>query len=154
MPYGVGSSGPEEARYRGLLEYVIWQGTNRMREKGGLRPLFFHTSTGQVAYLHSKDLCRRKFFDHVNPDGAGPADRLQAAGVSFTMCGENIIMLDTARTLLATASMGKALGDNLVRSWMDSPGHRANIMEGRFREIGVGVYLTKDDVFATQVFRA
>lgn len=103
----------------------------------------------EVARLHSKDMCDRGFFDHVNPDGDDPFDRMADGGVSFVTAGENI----------AYGTNGSGIVGTLEDLFMDEPecdlNHRGNILNRDFRYVGVGVhecgdgllYLTQD--FAT-----
>jgi uncharacterized protein YkwD len=89
-----------------------------------------------VARAHSKDMAQRGFFDHVNPDGDDPFDRLAAAGWDSPVAGENI-------------AWGYPDAEQVVDGWMKSPGHCTNIMERSFRWIGVGYY---EGDYWTQVF--
>src|SRR5688572_23107544 len=69
----------------------------------------------------------RQYFAHESPTGEGPADVIAAAGYDYVTVGENL-------------ALGNFADDrDLVQAWMDSPGHRANILEGKFTEIGVAV---------------
>jgi hypothetical protein len=78
--------------------------------------------------LHSQDMADRNFFDHVNPDGDDPFDRMADAGFSGAEpWGENI-------------AAGAPTPEIVVQGWMDSPGHCENIMFPAYRVIGVGYY--------------
>jgi len=123
-----------------------------MRTEDGLIRLKFVQDLRQIAYAHSRDMCRRRFFDHESPEGVKVAGRVNQAGIQLSLVGENLIMLDTNKTLISSENERKQLGSSLVRSWMGSPGHRRNILHPAFTLIGVGVYVTTDDVYATQVF--
>jgi uncharacterized protein YkwD len=91
-------------------------------------PLTVNASLHCAARVHSKDMADRDFFDHVNPDGFDPFDRMQEAGYGgFSVQGENI----AAGTTSAQATMD---------GWMASDGHCANILNPAYREIGVGAY--------------
>lgn len=82
-----------------------------------------------TARAHSRDMAKRGFFDHVNPGGKDPFDRIAAAG--FTGAepwGENI-------------AGGQPTAASVVDDWMHSPGHCENIMEPQFRVLGVGLYV-------------
>jgi uncharacterized protein YkwD len=80
-----------------------------------------------VARGHSLDMYERGFFDHTNPDGDGPGERLAAAGYMGSTWGENI-------------AQGYASPEEVVQGWMDSDGHCSNIMAPQFSLIGVGYY--------------
>ena len=90
-------------------------------------PVAWHDGATDAAYAHSVDMDVRAFFAHTNPDGDGPGDRLHAAGVSWASYGENI-------------AMGQKTPADVMRAWMDSDGHRRNILDPAFTHLGVGVH--------------
>lgn len=98
---------------------------NQRRAAGGLRALRFDRRTANAAQRHSNDMVRRRYFDHTSPGGSDVADRVNATGMRWSSVGENI-------------AVGQRTPAAVVRGWMRSPGHRANIMNGRFTVIGVG----------------
>ena len=106
---------------------------NHARASRGLRRLHLQRRLGRAARSHSADMARRGYFSHDSRSGASFLDRIRHAGylrhTRQWMVGENIAW-GTGR--LATPRA-------IVRAWMHSPGHRANILNGRFREIGVGI---------------
>lgn len=110
---------------------------------GGLQPLEADDLLRTVARLHSKDMAERDFFDHVNPDGDDPFDRMEASGFDGAdPWGENI-------------AFGATSPEMVVQLWMESPGHCANIMLADYRVIGVGYYEDPGDpsgLFWTQNF--
>ena len=75
---------------------------------------------------HARDMARKKFFEHRGSDGSQPKDRVQRAGYKSRLTGENI-------------ALGPESAEEVVAGWLDSPGHCANIMDPRFRDIGVGL---------------
>ncbi len=106
---------------------------NLERTQRGLKALKANARLGRAAGGHSQDMVPRDFFSHDAPGGSTMSTRVKAAGYlrgarSYTFA-ENIAW--------GTGSYGTPL--SIVRSWMNSAGHRANILNGRFREIGVGV---------------
>lgn len=108
---------------------------NLERRGRGLRRLRGNGRLDRAAVGHSRDMVRRDFFDHVSPGGASMADRIRKAGYlrrarSYAVA-ENIAW--------GTGSLATPL--RIVRSWMRSPGHRANILNRGFEEMGVGVAL-------------
>jgi uncharacterized protein YkwD len=78
-----------------------------------------------VAQEHARDMARRNYFDHRSPEGAEPRDRARKAGYRWTLIGENI-------------ARGPESAQEVVAGWMASPGHCANILDARFREMGLG----------------
>lgn len=105
---------------------------NRERRAHGLRPFHVNRALAHAARGHSRDMARRNFFDHTAPGNVTFADRIQRANYrprgSWSV-GENI----------AWGSGSLATPASIVRGWMNSPGHRANILNRGFRAIGVGV---------------
>ena len=103
-------------------------------------PLAMNAQLQCAARLHTVDMLERNFFDHVNPDGEEPWDRITETGYSWGTAGENI-------------AAGQQTAQEVVAGWMSSDGHCANIMDPNFTEIGVG--LVKGGSFGTlwtQVF--
>ncbi|MFE0676926.1 CAP domain-containing protein [Streptomyces sp. NPDC058867] len=99
--------------------------TNRERAAAGLRPLSPDPSLTAAAQAHSADMVARAFYSHTSPEGGQPWDRAAAAGSRHRSTGENI-------------ACGQRSPAEVVRGWMDSPGHRANILKRDFTHLGVG----------------
>ena len=100
---------------------------NVRRADAGLRPLSSSRTLDRAALAHSEDMGERRFFAHDTPDGVEPAERIVAAGYprNGVTVGENLASgVETAGT-----------PEEIVDGWMDSPGHRANILRPQFREI-------------------
>jgi uncharacterized protein YkwD len=115
-PQGQGDAGP-------LAEVVTH--TNAERARHGLRPLTVDARLARAAQAHSVDMVRRAFFAHENPDGKQVWDRAVAAGYPYRKVAENI-------------AAGQRTAREVVLGWMNSPGHRANILDGQLTQIGVG----------------
>ncbi|MFK0227427.1 sigma-70 family RNA polymerase sigma factor [Streptomyces sp. NPDC090303] len=111
---------------------------NTERSKAGCGPLTEHPLLTKAAQGHSDDMAARDFFDHTNPDGDGPGERVTAAGYAWSTYGENI-------------AKGQATPAQVMDSWMNSPGHRANILNCAFKEIGIGLH-SSGGPYWTQVF--
>jgi uncharacterized protein YkwD len=117
---------------------------NQERANNSLPALSWHAGCAQVAYDHSWDMDSRDFFSHTNPDGDSPFDRMTSAGVGYSTAGENI-------------AAGYPDAASVMNGWMNSPGHRANILSSAFTEIGIGVCQGSNGQYGTywtQVFRA
>ncbi|MBB5939678.1 CAP domain-containing protein [Streptomyces zagrosensis] len=99
--------------------------TNAERVAAGLRPLAVDPRLTMAAQAHSADMVTRGFYAHTTPDGREPWDRAAAAGCPHRGIGENI-------------ACGQRSPTDVVRGWMNSPGHRANILAAGFDEIGIG----------------
>ncbi|MFE1802060.1 CAP domain-containing protein [Streptomyces sp. NPDC059517] len=99
--------------------------TNAERAAAGLPPLAEDPLLTRAAQAHSADMVARAFYSHTAPDGSEPWDRAAAAGSTRRTIGENI-------------ACGQRSPAEVVRGWMDSPGHRANILKPAFTHLGVG----------------
>lgn len=106
---------------------------NRERVRRGLAPLQADANLARTARAHSLDMVRRSYFEHESPDGRTPFDRILATryvpkGASWTL-GENI----------GWGTLSLATPAAIVKAWMASPAHRVNILDKRFRQIGIGI---------------
>jgi uncharacterized protein YkwD len=99
--------------------------TNAERTAAGLPPLADDTLLTTAAQAHSADMVTRDFYSHTSPDGREPWHRATAAGCRHRAVGENI-------------ACGQRSPAEVVRGWMDSPGHRANILKPDFTHLGIG----------------
>jgi len=100
--------------------------TNGERTGAGLRPLAVDPLLAAAAQAHSADMVARAFYSHTSPDGSQPWDRAAAAGSRKRSIGENI-------------ACGQRSPAEVVDGWMNSPGHRANILKPDFTHIGIGL---------------
>jgi uncharacterized protein YkwD/uncharacterized membrane protein required for colicin V production len=108
-----------------ISEEAMFRMVNEERNKRGIPSLAWRPEVVPVARAHATDMWEREYFGHVSPDGEDVGDRLQKAEVGYTIAGENLALAPT----LITAHNGL----------MNSEGHRENILEPRFRQIGIGV---------------
>lgn len=99
--------------------------TNAERTAAGLCPLAGDPRLTTAAQAHSDEMVARGFYSHTSPDGRQPWDRAAAAGCTHRGIGENI-------------ACGQRSAAEVVRGWMDSPGHRANILKPDFTHLGIG----------------
>jgi len=99
---------------------------NAERVAQGCAPLRLNARLNEAAERQSRAMARQHFFSHNDPDGSTPGARVHAAGYVFQMVGENI-----------TANTGDPR--DAVDTWMNSPGHRANILTCAYRETGIAV---------------
>jgi uncharacterized protein YkwD len=114
-----------DARPRPDLEAQMLELVNRERASAGLPALAPDPEMTGVARLHSGDMFARGYFAHQTPEGRSPFDRMKASGVSFRTAGENLALAPT----LQIAHTGL----------MNSPGHRANILQPAFGRLGIGI---------------
>ncbi|WP_030220564.1 CAP domain-containing protein [Streptomyces bikiniensis] len=111
---------------------------NNERATVGCTPVTADARLASLAGAFSADMAARGFFDHTDPDGDTPWARAQQAGVP-TLAGENI-------------ARGQADAAAVMESWMNSDGHRANILNCDFKTMGVGVYFGDGGPWWTQDF--
>ena len=111
--------------------------TNRERAKVGLPALSEDWELSRVARYKSQDMHDRHYFSHTSPTYGSPFEMMRAFGLSYRSAGENI-------------AMGYRTPAAVVEGWMNSEGHRANILNASFTRIGVG-YVT-DGHYWTQMF--
>jgi len=104
---------------------ISW--TNVQRVDNNLSSLKENAMLDAAATAKANDMFAKQYFAHASPSGAGPSDIAKQAGYEFIAVGENL-------------ALGNFDGDKaLVQAWMDSPGHRANILRSQYEEIGVAV---------------
>ncbi len=123
---------------------ITW--TNTQREAQGLIPLHENAQLRKAAEAKVDDMFAKQYFEHESPDGKTPADVIRKAGYAYIVVGENL-------------ALGNFKDDEtLVQAWMDSPGHRANILNGKYQEIGTaakkGMFEGKEVWLAVQEFGA
>jgi len=98
---------------------------NRERAANNLEPLEADPEMTEVARLHSADMFARSYFSHNTPEGKTPFERMRDQDVRYRTAGENLALAPT----LQIAHTGL----------MNSPGHRANILQPRFGRVGIGI---------------
>ncbi len=98
---------------------------NLERRKAGCQSLSVNPQLTAAAQAHSDNMHNRHFFSHVDPEGRQPWDRMLKAGYRYRIAAENI-------------GAGFSTPEAMVRGWMNSPGHRANILNCKLEETGVG----------------
>lgn len=110
---------------------------NAERAKQGLKPLTHNWELSRVARYKSQDMCDRRYFSHTSPTYGSPFTMIKNFGISYRTAGENI-------------AMGYKTPAAVVQGWMNSSGHRANILSASFTQIGVG-YVANGNYW-TQMF--
>ena len=107
------------------FENRVLELVNVERQKAGLNALQMDESVRNVARLKSEDMRVNKYFDHTSPSYGSPFDMLKKFGISYKSAGENI-------------AQGYSTPEAVVNGWMNSSGHRANILNASFTHMGVG----------------
>ena len=111
---------------------------NDYRRKVGCGPLKWDDRLADVAQRHSEDMSKRRYFNHNNPEGRTPFERMKRAHISFIGAAENI-------------AAGQLTGTQVLNSWLNSPGHRRNIEDCHYTHHGLGLadtYWTHDFITA------
>jgi uncharacterized protein YkwD len=124
------------------METLVYERINEIRQQEGLEPLKYNAELSEVARQYSQKMAEEEFFAHVSPDGSTPATRVETAGILYWIVGENLFTSTNASDPAPLA----------VQGWMDSPGHRENILRSVFTETGVGVWQTGNTYYFTQLF--
>ncbi len=99
---------------------------NQERAKAGLKPLTENAELDKIATLKSEDMAKLNYFSHTSPTYGSPFDMLSQFGVDYTAAGENI-------------AYGQKTPAEVMNGWMNSSGHRANILNSNYTRIGVGI---------------
>lgn len=110
---------------------------NAEREKNGLKPLTADWQLSRVARYKSEDMQKLGYFSHTSPTYGSPFEMIKSFGISYRTAGENI-------------AKGYSTPEAVVKAWMNSPGHRANILNASYTHIGVGY--VKEGNYWTQMF--
>jgi len=119
------------------VEQQILTLVNQERAKAGLQPLQMDWELQRVARIKSQDMQSKRYFSHQSPTYGSPFDMMRKFGISFRTAGENI-------------AQGHRTPQQVMNSWMNSSGHRANILNANFTHIGVGYEPTNN--YWTQMF--
>ncbi|MEV6313556.1 sigma-70 family RNA polymerase sigma factor [Streptomyces sp. NPDC051840] len=134
------SAAPEKAPAPSTADEVIAL-VNTERSKAGCEPVSGNTLLNKAAERHSADMAARDYFSHTSPEGTDPGARITAEGYRWSTYGENI-------------AKGQQSAASVMESWMNSDGHRANILNCAFKEIGVGRVDSSGGPVWTQNFAA
>jgi uncharacterized protein YkwD len=141
---GMGITNPDQ------VEQMILDLVNAERRKAQAPDLTVEPTLQQIARGHSNDMLARGFFEHVNPDGQAPGDRVAIEHRQLIGgAGENIGSLAGM-----DVSDQKKLAEQIMNMWMKSSGHRENILKPEYTHIGIGVAVKDKEVRATQLFTA
>jgi uncharacterized protein YkwD len=117
----------------------VFEIVNAERSRRGLAPMKMNSKLNQAAQLHSQDQAARQTMSHVGSDGSRGGERISRTGYVWRSWGENV-------------AAGYGTAESVMAAWMNSPGHRANILSGN-TEIGLGLAFASNGVpYWTQVF--
>lgn len=126
-----------------ILKNVLIAETNINRKQDNTSLLAENSLLDIAAQAKADDMAKKGYFSHVSPDGSEPWYWIKEAGYDYSYAGENL-------------AVNFSDSEDVMKAWMNSPGHRANILSGNFKEIGIGVssglYNGKEAVFVVQMF--
>lgn len=122
------------------IENEVIRLVNIERSKRGLQTLRANWELCRVARYKSQDMINKNYFSHTSPTYGSPFKMMETFGIRFSAAGENI-------------AMGQRSAQEVMNSWMNSPGHRSNILSATYSEIGVGLAKSSSGrLYWTQMF--
>lgn len=127
------------------VEQLIFNRVNEERAKAGVPALSYNSVMETYARLKSKDMGVRNYFDHMNPEGELITAQMARDGIGYNAWGENI-------AYIGGVTDATALAEQFMTNWMNSQGHKENILSTNFTSIGIGVYKSGNRYYATQEF--
>lgn len=134
------------------LERALHAAANAERAAHGLPPLAPDARLAAVARAHSRDMAERGYFGHYDFERRGPGERLQHDYAEWIGAfAENVYHVGGADALTAPERTPEALARRIVRGWMASPGHRANLLRAEMSLGGLGAWTTARDLWITHL---
>lgn len=129
------------------IETQILERSNFQRESIGLNPLLPEKSLADIARQHSKNMLEQGFFAHVDSDGNRVSDRVNRLypELLYIAVAENLFSIENATD-------EETILDEAIGGWLKSPGHRENILNGKYSHLGVGAVQKGKKIMITQVF--
>ncbi len=122
---------------------TIYNLTNKSRAQYGVGSLEYNSVLARAAQSKADDMLAKQYFAHVSPEGRNPWSFIKNAGYEYVAAGENL-------------AVDFSEAESVDRAWMNSPGHRANILNGNFKEIGIGIsrgtFEGHETTFVVQMF--
>ncbi|PET46556.1 hypothetical protein CN514_20475 [Bacillus sp. AFS001701] len=116
---------PSNSASLSAYESKVVELTNAERTKAGLKPFTVNATLSKTARLKSQDMTDKNYFDHTSPTYGSPFDMMKQFGITYSYAAENI-------------AKGQKTPEEVVTAWMNSAGHRANILNPNLTQIGVG----------------
>ncbi|MET3195141.1 putative YkwD family protein [Bacillus sp. OAE603] len=125
VPTNKQSSSNTNSSSLSAFETKVVELTNVERSKAGLKPFKINNELSKVSCIKSQDMTDKNYFDHNSPTYGSPFDMMKKFGISYKTAAENI-------------AKGQKTPEEVVKAWMNSSGHRANILNSNLDQIGVG----------------
>ena len=132
-------------KFMAEVEQAIFNKVNEERTKAGVAPLTYNTTMEKYARIKSQDMGDNNYFSHTDLNGNNITTKMKADGVTYNAWGENI-------AYISGVTDPTALANQFMTNWMNSQGHKENILSTKFSSRGVGVYKIGNKVYATQEF--
>lgn len=132
-------------KFMAQVEQAIFNKVNEERAKAGVSPLSYNSTMEKYARIKSQDMGDNNYFSHADLSGNYITSKMKVDGVSYKAWGENI-------AYIGGITDPTALANKFMENWMNSEGHRKNILSTNFDSIGIGVYQSGNRVYATQEF--
>nr|WP_275983461.1 CAP domain-containing protein [Paenibacillus hamazuiensis] len=120
------SAAPSSSSQSAYADQVVAL-VNQERANAGVKPLVVDQALAAMALDKAKDMYNNHYFDHTSPTYGSPFDMMNSYGISYTYAGENI-------------AMGQKTPQEVMNAWMNSPGHKQNILSPNYTKIGVAYY--------------
>lgn len=121
------------------IEEEVVRLVNIEREKAGLAPLSYSSELSKVAKMKSQDMADNNYFSHTSPTYGDPFTMMRNFGIQYGYAGENI-------------AKGYRSAESVMNGWMNSSGHRENILNSNFKTIGIGYVEANGTTYWTQMF--
>ncbi|MGG4265432.1 CAP domain-containing protein [Peribacillus simplex] len=122
LPSTIQTTNPEKGQ---SVEQQVLSLVNEERSKSGLPSLEMDTAVSNIANIKSEDMRDNNYFNHTSPSYGSPCDMMKSFGISYKYAGENI-------------AAGQPSADAVMKAWMNSPDHKANILNKNYTHIGIG----------------
>lgn len=129
-----------QASQAGTEAQEILRLVNQQRAQNGLAALTLSEKLCELATLKAEDMVANGYFDHTSPTYGTPFAMMKQFGVSYSSAGENI-------------AAGQRTPEEVMDAWMNSSGHRANILSANYTELGVGIAVGSRGIYWVQLFR-
>lgn len=136
---------PSEGDYLARVEDEIFNATNAERQKQGLPALKRNSTANKYARSKSLEMLNLNYFDHNSPKNGYIQDIAKRDGWKYSRIGENIYTMTGGQA-------SNISGASITNSWMNSEGHRKNILNSGYTDIGIGVTFRNGKLYATQIF--
>lgn len=127
VPTGPAGQAPESNTDSSQFEQQVLELVNQERSKAGLGSLSMSSELSNMAMVKAQDMYNNHYFDHNSPTHGSPFDMMKEFGITYNSAGENI-------------ANGQTTPTQVMKDWMNSPGHKANILNKSYTQIGIAFY--------------